>query len=525
VHRVTEAGPLVLAVDVGTTAMKCSAYDATGSAVAEATREYSLLTPHPGWVEMNWDAYWSALRDATADMWRRAPELAARVRGIGISAQGETLLAIGRNGEPLDNAIVWLDGRAHHEAAELRSRFPAEELYAVTGQPEMLAAWPAAKLLWLTRNRPELAAAAERYVLIEDQLIAELTGECVTEGSLATSTCYWNFRTKAWWPEMLEAVGVSADQLPAIVEPGAPVGTLRPVVAAELGLPPDVLVCAGALDQACGAIGAGNIDAGGFSANTGAAVALCATIDGPRLDPQRRMPCHYHGIPDAYMFHTFTSGGIVLRWFRDEFGGRGATYEGLAEQAAGVPAGADGLVLLPHFEGAMAPENNDRARGAVIGLTLRHTRGHVVRAIMESIAFVMRRNVEVMVGLSVPIEAVRSIGGGARSRLWKQIEADVLGLPVVTMRQPDAGTLGAAILAGAGLGWWPDLASAVAAMVAEDRVYEPQAANRQRYDDLYGVYRSSYSALEPSFEALAAATDHAPEADVDRDTHEPHVHS
>jgi xylulokinase len=461
---------------------------------------------------MNWGAYWSALRDATADMWRRAPEAAARVRGVGISAQGETLLAVGRDGEPLGNAIVWLDGRAHREAAELRSRFAAEELYAVTGQPEMLAAWPAAKLLWLTRNRPELAAAAERYVLIEDQLIAALTGEWVTEGSLATSTCYWNFRARTWWPEMLDAIGVPADRLPAIVEPGAPVGTLRPGVAAELGLSADVLVCAGALDQACGAIGAGNIAAGGFTANTGAAVALCATLDGPRLDPQRRMPCHYHGFPGGYMFHTFTSGGIVLRWFRDELAAPGATYEELGELAAAVPPGADGLVVLPHFEGAMAPENNDRARGAVIGLTLRHTRGHVVRAIMEAIAFVMRRNVEVMVELGVPVAAVRSLGGGARSALWKQIEADVLGLPVMTMRQPDAGTLGAAILAGAGLGWWPDLPSAVAAMVAEDRVYEPQAANRQRYDDLYGVYRSSYAALEPTFEELAAATEPAPEA-------------
>jgi xylulokinase len=481
-------------------------YDWSGTLVVQATQEYSLLTPQPDWVEMSWETYWRALLDAAADMWTRCPSAASRVRGISVSAQGETLIAVGRDGKPLGDAIVWLDGRAHEEAAELRSRFPPEELYEITGQPEMLAGWPAAKLLWVTRNRQELAATAARYVLIEDYLLAVLTGEWVTEGSLATSTCYWDFRAKTWWPPMLEAIGVDQAQLPAIVEPGSPVGALRHQAASDLGLSPEVLVCAGALDQACGALGAANVAPGGFSANSGAAVALCATLDRARLDPERRMPCHYHGIPDSYMFHTFTSGGIVFRWFRDAFGGahEQASYEALTALAGEVPAGADGLVLLPHFEGAMAPENNDRARGALIGLTLRHTRGHVVRAIMESIAFVMRRNVEVLRDLNVEIESVRSIGGGARSALWKQIEADVLGVPVVTMREPDAGTLGAAILAGLGLGWWPDLQSAVGDMVAEDRVYEPQPENRERYEQLYGAYRGSYSALEPTFEVLAS---------------------
>lgn len=498
--------PLVLAIDLGTTALKCAVYDRTGRAVAQATQEYVLLTPHPSWVEVPCDTYWQALRTALAALWRDGDAAADDVAALSISAQGETLVPVAADGRPLRDAIVWLDNRAEAEAAELRDRFGAQRLYEVTGQPEMLAAWPAAKLLWLARHEPQVIEDTHKVLLLEDWLIHRLTGEHVTEGSLATSTCYWDFRAKRWWPEMLDAIGVSEAQLPALVEPGAPIGPLRSVAAADLGLPLDVVVCAGALDQACGAIGAGNLAPGGFSENTGAAVALCATVGGPRLDPERVMPCHYHALADTYMFHTFTGGGIVLKWFRDQLAAPGDDYDALGALAASVPAGSDGLVMLPHLQGAMAPENNDAARGVLLGLTLGHGRAHVARAIMESIAFVVRRNVDVLRGLGVEIEAVRALGGGSRSAVWKQIEADVLGLPVVTMAQPDAGTLGAAMLAGVGVGWWPDVAAAADAVVAEDRTFAPDPRHRDVYEERYATYVAGYEALTPVFPSLAVGT-------------------
>jgi xylulokinase len=432
---------------------------------------------------------------------------------MAISAQGETIVPVGRNGEALRPAIVWLDNRAQAEAGELAAAFDPELFYEVTGQPKMLATWPAAKLLWLQRHEPEVARATYKYLLIEDYLLARLTGEFVTEGSLATSTCYWDFRRKTWWVPMLDAIGITVEHLPAIVEPGTRVGTIRRAAAADLGLPATLSVCTGALDQACAAIGAGNIAAGGFSESTGAAIALCATTAAPLLDPRREIPCHYHGVADSYMLHTFTSGGIVLRWFRDAFcelevqeAGRTGrdSYDLLGELAASVPAGADGLLMLPHLQGAMAPENNDAASGVLLGLTIKHTRAHAVRAIMESIGFIVRRNVEAMAGIGGAITSVRALGGGARSAIWKQIEADIVGLPVVTMRQPDAGALGAAILAGMGIGCWSSLSEATAATVFEDRIFEPAEQRRTRYDDLYTVYRDSYSALVPSFDRLMA---------------------
>lgn len=502
----------VVAIDLGTTSVKCALYTTGGAEVASSTHEYELSTPAPNHVEVEVDVYWTSIRNALGDVWERAGERRGEVVSLAISAQGETLVPVDENGNALRPAIVWLDNRAGSESAELADRFPAAELYARTGQPEMLAAWPAAKLLWLARHEPSTAERTARYLLIEDYLLFRLTGEYVTEGSLATSTCYWDIETKTWWPAMLEALGVSVDQLPTVVEPGSSVGRVRSTVAEELGLDATTMVCAGALDQACGAIGGGNIAAGGFSENTGAAVAICSTLPVVGRDPSGVVPVHYHGIPDTYMFHTFSGGGIVLKWLRDEFcepqvqaavaAGRSA-YDVLGDLASGVAPGSDGLIMLPHLQGAMAPENNEDARGVLMGLTLQHTRAHVVRALLEGICFVVRRNVEAFAQAGVHTASIRALGGGSRSAVWKQIEADVTGVPVVTTRQPDAGALGAAILASVGVGEFSSIQEGIDATVVVDRTYEPNTALRGLYDERFAQYVGAYEALVPSFASMS----------------------
>ena len=505
---------LIIGLDLGTTALKCAAYTQEGHLVATTTREYSLLTPVADVVEVHPSTYWAEFTSAIRDLLTHPEVDASRVVALGISAQGETLLPLRADGSPARNAIVWLDNRAVEESAELANRFDEEHFYDVTGQPSMLPTWPAAKILWISRHEPAVFEATAKFLLIEDYFIWRMTGEYVSEGSLLTSTCYWDFRTRGWWPEMLDVLGIDASRLPSIVEPATAVGTLLPAVARDLGLPETMVVCTGALDQACGAIGAGAVGPGSFSENTGAAVALCAALPGPRLDPERRMPCHYHGVPGTYMFHTFTSGGMVLRWFRDEFGDAERSVSGslgvdaydlLTAEAARVAPGSEGLVVIPHLQGAMAPENNANARGAIVGLSLRHGRAQVARAVLESVAFVVRRNIEVLEDLGLVIPEVRALGGGARSRLWKQIEADVTGRPVVTTTQPDAATLGAAILAGVGTGRFTSAAEAAAEMVQIADTFEPQAANVELYGESYGTYLETYDALCPVFDTLAKA--------------------
>lgn len=499
---------VLLGIDVGTTAVKCAVHDPDGRRFATASSEYELLTPSELVVEVAAATYWSAICDAVRTVVLRADVRPQDVAALAISCQGETLLPVDVRGEPLRDAIVWLDSRAQEEATELAGVY-ADVIYEVTGQPEMVPTWPAAKVLWLSRHEPDVIRHAAKLLLLEDYVLARMSGEYACEGSLATSTCYWDFRKKTWWPEMLDRIGLETNQVPAVVEPGTPIAPLRPQAAEDLGLITKTLVCAGALDQACGAIGVGNVRPGIFSENTGAAVAICSTLDRPSLDPQRRMPCHYHGIPDTYMFHTFTGGGVVLQWYRDRFCDAEVAVEktsglsayGLLDAAAAsVAPGAEGLTVIPHLQGAMAPESNPHARAAFLGMTLRHGKEHVVRAILESIAFIIRHNIEVIEGLGISVETIRALGGGARSDVWKQIEADVTGRPVSTTVDPDsAATLGACVLAGVALGWYRDPSEAVDKMVTIRRTFTPEEANSKLYDEAYARFRLANRLLEPSY--------------------------
>lgn len=498
----------ILAYDLGTTALKCALHDVRGNVLAKASVEYELITPDADSVEVDVETYWQAFKSALGSVLKSSGADPTTIKALGVSAQGETLILVDRDGKPLRRAIVWLDNRAQQEANELGEKLGHHRAYEITGQVKLVPTWPASKILWIRRHEPATFAQTDKFLLIEDYFLHRLTGEYACEGSLVTSTCYWNFRTRKWWPEMLDTLGITASQLPEYCESGEVVGKLRNEVAAELGLSPETKVCTGALDQACGAIGVGNIQRGIFSENTGAALAICASVEHATLDPADQMPCHYHGLPGLYMLHTFTSGGIVLRWFRDEFAqmemavGKPSgldAYDLLGMEAEKVAAGSEGLVMLPHLQGAMAPEANPEARGVFYGFTLRHGRSHFIRAIMESVCFIVRRNIEVIEGMGVPVKEIRALGGGARSRIWKQIEADVTGRPVLTTANEEAATLGAAILAGKAIGLYSSVEEAVRQMVQIKERFEPTPANVPVYDSSFRTYVDLYNALCPLF--------------------------
>ena len=501
--------PSILAFDLGTTALKCALHDLEGNVLAKASEEYQLITPNADSVEMEVETYWQAFKSAVSKVLKESGVNPTEIKALGVSAQGETLILVDRDGIPLRRAIVWLDNRAQKEADVLGEIFGHRNAYEITGQVKLVPTWPASKILWLKKNEPEILEKTGKFLLIEDYFLYRLTGEYICEGSLVTSTCYWNFQTRAWWKEMLQELNVSEGQLPQYRESGEPVGKLRPEIAAELGLSPNTVACTGALDQACGAIGVGNIKPGIFSENTGAALAICATVNQPILDPNNQMPCHYHGLPGLYMLHTFTSGGIVMRWFRDEFAvmemevGKSSgmdSYDLMGLEASRVVPGCEGLVMLPHLQGAMAPEANPKASGVFYGFTLRHGRSHFTRAIMEAVCFIVRRNIEVIEGLGVSVNEVRALGGGARSRIWKQMEADIIGRPVLTTTNEEAATLGAAILAGKAVGLYSSVEEAAENMIQIKERFEPASANRAIYDETFGTYLKLYDSLCPLFE-------------------------
>jgi sugar (pentulose or hexulose) kinase len=499
----------VLSLDLGTTAIKVAIVDRAGSLVATSTQEYSLLTPDTLSVELPVETYWEAFKRGVQDALAKSAIDTRALRCMGISAQGETLILLDKTGAPIRNAIVWMDNRAQKEAEELNRHFTPEETYRITGQVSIVPTWPASKLLWLKRQEAGAFARAHKILLIEDYFIYRLTGMFVCEGSLICSTVYWDINTKKWWADMLKYLAVDAGMLPEIREPGVRVGRIKEEVARELGLHGGVEVCTGALDQAAGAIGVGNIKAGLFSENTGAALAICATVDRSFVDPARQMPCHYHGMPGMYMAHTFTTGGMVMKWFRDGF----CTEELSINRASGVDAyylmdrqtdrvapGSDGLIMLPHLSGAMAPEANPKAKGVFFGATLKHTKAHFIRSIMEAIGFIVLRNIKAIEAMGISVGEIRALGGGSKSEKWNQIKADITGKVIVTTENSDAACLGAAILSGCAVGMFDNLEDAVGRMVKLKKRFIPNPAHAETYSRLFGEYVALYEALCPIFE-------------------------
>ncbi|MBI3744945.1 MAG: hypothetical protein HY264_00165 [Chloroflexi bacterium] len=502
---------LLLGLDIGTTSVKAGLYDAAGSRIAGAGREYRLVHPVPDRVEIDPETWWTAALSAVRELLSTAGVERAAIAAIGVSSQGETVAAVDGRGRALAPALVWLDNRAAAEARELAERFGTTDVYDRTGVPDVNPTWTAPKLLWWRRHEPDLFRSAHRFVLAEDFVLRRLTGRFVTDGSIQCTTMLLDIRSGDWWAPMLEAVGVGPERLPELAAPGTIVGTLQADAAEALGLRAGLPVVAGGMDQGAGAVGVGNIAGGMISESTGGALTIQAAVDHHGGDPTRRTPVYVHSAPGTYLYcPVCPTGGMALTWFRDQLGsgeshgpGGSGSYEGLTAFAAAVPPGCEGLTMLPHLAGAFSPEYVPAARGVFAGFTLAHTRGHFALAILEAVAFMLRRNVELLAQAGATATEIRSNGGGARSRLWNQVKADVCGLPIVTLEGEDAAVRGDAMLAGVAVGAFRDLAEAEAALVSTRDRFEPGPANGPAYDDAYHRYVRLFEALRPEFERAA----------------------
>lgn len=500
----------ILGIDMGTTSMKAAVFDHAGQQKAAAVVEYDLLTPSTNFVEAPCDTYMKAIQECMKVIDAKGAVNLRDVTVVGFSVQGETLCLLDEDAQPLKNAIIWMDNRAGDQAAELRERFGDELCYEVTGQVSFEACWPAAKILWVRENEPELFRKIRHILLLEDYIIYQLTGKFVAEGSLLTSTEYWDIRTKKYWPEMLEFLKVDPAWLPEIRESGEVVGTILPEMADLLGISPNARICTGCLDQAAGAIGVGNIKPGIFSENIGAALAICVPTSELIYDPNRLMPVHYFATPDTYMMHTFTTGGMCLRWFRDGFCAdeirmQDATgldsYYLMDKEADRVAPGSDGLITLPHLQGSMAPDVNLNAKGVFYGATLKHKKPHFIRSIMESLGYIICRNLEAIGSMGLEVKQIRTMGGGSKSDIWNQIKADITGKTLnVTYSSQDTACLGAAILAGCAAGIFESIESAVNGMVKIKKTYEPNMENHEIYKKQYRKFNVLFQSLSELFE-------------------------
>jgi sugar (pentulose or hexulose) kinase len=498
-----------LAIDAGTTSMKAAIFDPEGSLLAVDREEYRLETPAPAVVELDAELYWAACCRAVRNVIEASGTPAGEVLSLCISSQGETLIPVNAAGEPLRKAIVWLDNRAVEEAKLIRKAFGEQAMFRVSGQPEVVPTWPACKILWIRHNEPQVFRQADKFLLLEDYLLHRLTGQFVTERALQVSSMLLDIVAKDWHRPMLDFIGIAPDRLGRLMEPGEVVGPTIGAGAAEAGLLAGTVATTGAMDQVIAALGSGNVAPGVVTDNTGGALAVIATLEGPLFDPLRRVPCHYHAMPDTYCLMPWSqTAGMALKWFRDAFyaGELGEArrsgvdpYDLMTREADQAPAGSDGLVVLPHLEGAACPEFNPAARGVFFGATLRHGRAHFVRALMEAVAYMLKRNIDLLRELEVPVREVRSTGGGARSELWLQIKADVLQLPVATVACEETACLGAAILGAVATGYYGNLEEAMAHMARLRGWIEPNPAVAEVYQGRYEQYVELYERLEPMF--------------------------
>ena len=499
---------LFLGVDAGTTALKVGLFDANGATLAIASEEYSLVTPSADWVELEPENYWRALTRAIHAIIARVPTCVNEIVALAISSQGETVIAADENGRPIYPAMVWLDNRARTQAQKMSAQFEPREVYAATGNPDIVPMWTACKILWLKENEPQVFQRAHKFLFVADYLLHRLTGRFVTDGALACSSLLWDARRNDWWDAMLACIGISRAQLAEPVAPSASVDTLTRDAANELGLPQKITVVAGGMDQSASAVGAGNICPGIISESTGGALTIQATIATRDLDPHQKIPVNVHARPDTFFFVAVCpTGGMTLRWFRDHFAQEELriaheqsqdAYQILDDLASAIEPGCEGLTMLPHLMGAFSPEHNASARGVFAGFTLRHTKAHFTRAILEASAFMLKRNLDVMRKLNVTAPEIICTGGGAKSSLWLQIKADVLGQPVATLAQTDTAILGAAILAACACGAYRTLDDACAGMIHHRQIIEPNATTRAVYADAYARYCSLYDQLYAS---------------------------
>lgn len=485
----------ILTLDLGTSALKATLFDLDGVIVARGTAEVPTLHPRSGWAEQDPDAWWEAARSAVAALnLAGAAGAARRILAIGLTSQREGVVPVSRDGRPLARCIIWLDRRAQAEAEDLGRQFP--DLHQRTGMvPE--ATFTAGKVLWLRRHEPDILRRAAWLLQPRDYLYLRLAATPLTDPSLASRTMFYDLRRRRWAEDVLEAVGVRAEQLPPVHPSIWAPGRLTKEAAADLGLTQGLPVVAGGGDRPCEVLGVAATERRAME-SSGTATNLSLPGPLPEVVPEGIL-ISAHVVPGQFLWEQgMAPTGAILQWFGDLFAhSADITVEGetdITMQASRSVPGARGLLFLPHPEGARAPWWNPRARAAWAGLTLNHGPDDLARSVLEAIAFEGRGALDLLARHGRTVDEVVLAGGSGRSRVWASIKASIWNRPVILPRHADAASLGAMILAGAAVGALTlDAAARLNPPVAR---FEPDPTAAARYDDVYAAYRDLYARLE-----------------------------
>jgi len=505
--------PLLLGIDAGTSSVKAVLLDLRGNLCAVCSAEYPLHHVRPAWVEQNPEDWWQATCKAIREALSKVPNGPERVLGLAVSSQAPTLLALDGNGQPLRPAMIWMDRRAEAEAVRLAELLGAGEIHRITGnRPD--AFYVAARLLWLHDHEPEVLKRTWKFAQVNGYINYRLTGRLTVDTSHSVLMQMRNYATGEWSEALCAACGVDPEQFPEILEAHRVQGVVTAQAAAASGLRAGTPVMAGTVDSPTAALEAGVSEPGIAVEMTGTSTVVIIPNDRGLTEPALiAMP---HALPGIHLLlGAMTSSGGSLRWFRDQLGESetqaareqgGDAFDLLTRQAAQAGQGSDGVIFLPYMMGERSPLWHTNARGVFFGLSLATGKGAMVRSILEGAAFALRHNVEVATRAGAEVREMRSVGGCSRSDLWNQIKADVLGMPVLLPHTSVGSPYGAAILAGIGVGVFPDVRQALSEMVRLDRRFEPDPARHEKYTRIYQVFRNVYDHLKDDFDLASTIT-------------------
>ena len=478
---------MYIGVDLGSTNLKAAIYSEEFQLIDRQSRPVEYIREN-GFVEFDVCKYVGDLVSLLEDMLKQ--NKITQIRQIAFTGQAESLVVLDKTGKPLMNAISWMDERSVEECKALAEKFSAETCEALTGQMAVLPTWPATKILWLKNNRPEIYDNAATYMLLKDYVVYCLTGKMLADMSIATFSFYFDIYNKVYWKDMLDAIGISEAQLPVLCEPCTVAGAMTAELTAQMGLEAAPNINVGTLDHFAGMIGTGNTQPGGITLSTGTVMALTVMADGEKAKSSG-IAMHYGYMPDTHiMLPVAESGGVSLEWFRRTCMGTVGYGEMNEELAKRQP---NDLLFLPYLVGTNSPEFDADATGVFWGLRQEHDCIDMAGAVMEGVAYVLRKNCDKIAANGVKLTKIIATGGGAKSAYWCQKQADITGIPVCIPKEKEAACLGAAMIAAVGEGRFADFTAAADCCVAMDMSYEPNPTDRldRKYRQFCALYDAS----------------------------------
>lgn len=501
----------LLGIDISTTGSKAVLVDEPGIVIAEAIHEYPIGIPRPNWSEQNPENWWQATIKSIRAVLSQARIKSERIAGVGITGQMHGLVLLDKHQRVLRNCILWNDQRTVKECGRINKLIGAQRMIKIAGKPA-LPSFTAGKILWVKNHEPQLYRQIAHLLLPKDFVRYQLTGTICMDLADASGTCLLDVAGRKWCDEIITALKIKKDWLPPVYESPVVCGRISRLAAQLTGLSAGIPVVSGAGDQAAQAIGTGIFAPGTVSVTIGTSGVVFAAIDKYRYDLTGRLHTYCHAHYDTWhLMGVMLSAGASLKWLRDLLYKNERDdalkngldiYDLMIDEAKSVPVGAEGLIFLPYLSGERTPHPDPYARGVFLGLSLKHTRPHLTRAVMEGVAFGLRDGLELLRKMDIKFRRVRVSGGGAKSPLWRQIMADVFQVDIVTVNATQGAALGAALLAGVGTGLYQNLARACRQVIHETSVTRP-GKNTETYQKYYKIYHSLYSVLKKSFKVLS----------------------